>query len=556
MTLSKPWLKQYPPQIPKTLTYPDVPLTALLTDAVKQYPEREAIHFLGKKLSYSFLLEETYRFAAALRQIGVKADDRIAIMLPNIPQAVIAYYASLFLGAIVVQVNPMYSNRELTHLLTDSGASTIVCLDIQFEKVEKVKSHTNIQHIVVTSVAQYLPLRKKVLYPLTQKKIPKIPREDHVFLFPNLMHLIPVAIPIQEVKNADDLALLQYTGGTTGLAKGTMLTHRNLIVNAYQSAAWMYKTREGQEKILGALPFFHVYGMTVVMNLALKLGATMILLPKFDRDQILKTIVKEKPTIFPGAPTMYVSLINHPRIHRFALHSIDACISGSAPLPVEIQDKFEKLTGGRLVEGYGLTETSPVTHANLIWDRKKSSTIGLPWPDTECKIVSMETGEELAPGLIGELHIRGPQVMRGYWNRPEETAKVIKDGWLATGDMAKMDEEGYFYIVDRRKDLIIAGGFNIYPREVEEVLYEHPAIDEVVVIGVPDAYRGETTKAYIVLKKGMSVTSSELDKHCRENLASFKVPRLYEFRDELPKSAIGKILRRVLQEEGKNTNKN
>jgi long-chain acyl-CoA synthetase len=556
MTLSKPWLKQYPPQIPKTLTYPDVPLTALLTDAVKQYPEREAIHFLGKKLSYRFLLDETYRFATALRQVGVKEDDRVAIMLPNIPQAVIAYYASLFLGAIVVQVNPMYSNRELIHLLTDSGASTIICLDIQFEKVEKIRSQTKIQQIVVTGVAEYLPLRKKVLYPLTQKKFPKISRKDHVHLFQDLLHLVPVAVPIEEVKKADDLALLQYTGGTTGLAKGTMLTHRNLIVNAYQSAAWMYKTREGQEKILGALPFFHVYGMTVVMNLALKLGATMILLPKFDRDLILKTIAREKPTIFPGAPTMYVSLINHPRIQRFALDSIDACISGSAPLPIEIQDKFEKLTGGRLVEGYGLTETSPVTHANLIWDRKKSSTIGLPWPDTECKIVSMETGEELAPGLIGELHIRGPQVMKGYWNRPEETAQVIKDGWLATGDMAKMDEEGYFYIVDRRKDLIIAGGFNIYPREVEEVLYEHPAIDEVVVIGVPDAYRGETTKAYIVLKKGMTVTSSELDKHCRENLASFKVPRLYEFRDELPKSTIGKILRRVLQEEMKNSKEN
>jgi long-chain acyl-CoA synthetase len=327
------------------------------------------------------------------------------------------------------------------------------------------------------------------------------------------------------------------------------LTHRNLVVNAHQASAWMYKTREGQEKILGVLPFFHVYGMTAVMNLAIKLAATMILLPKFDRDQILKTIAKEKPTIFPGAPTMYVSLINHPRIHKYHLKSIDACISGSAPLPVEVQDRFEQLTGGRLVEGYGLTETSPVTHTNLIWDRKKSSTIGLPWPDTECRIVSMETGEELAPGLIGELQIRGPQVMKGYWNRPEETAQVIKDGWLSTGDMAKMDDDGYFYIVDRRKDLIIAGGFNIYPREVEEVLYEHPAVDEAVVIGVPDDYRGETTKAYVVVKKGMSVTSSELDKHCRENLANFKVPRLYEFRDELPKSAIGKILRRVLLEE-------
>jgi long-chain acyl-CoA synthetase len=549
MTVSKPWLHHYPPQIPKTLSYPDVPLTALLTEAVKQYPDREAIHFLGKKISYRTLLDETYRFAEAMKEIGVKEDERVAIMLPNIPQAVISYYASLFLGSVVVQVNPMYTERELLHLLTDSGATTIICLDIQFNRVEKIQSQTNVQRIIVTSVSEYLPLRKKLLYPLIQKSLPKIPREDHVYGFQNLLHLVPFANPINTSKQPDDLALLQYTGGTTGLAKGTMLTHRNLVVNAHQASAWMYKTREGQEKILGVLPFFHVYGMTAVMNLAIKLAATMILLPKFDRDQILKTIAKEKPTIFPGAPTMYVSLINHPRIHKYHLKSIDACISGSAPLPVEVQDRFEQLTGGRLVEGYGLTETSPVTHTNLIWDRKKSSTIGLPWPDTECRIVSMETGEELAPGLIGELQIRGPQVMKGYWNRPEETAQVIKDGWLSTGDMAKMDDDGYFYIVDRRKDLIIAGGFNIYPREVEEVLYEHSAVDEAVVIGVPDDYRGETTKAYVVVKKGMSVTSSELDKHCRENLANFKVPRLYEFRDELPKSAIGKILRRVLLEE-------
>lgn len=555
MTVSKPWLHQYPPQIPKTLSYPDVPLTALLTDAVKQYPDREAIHFLGKKISYRTLLEETYRFAEALSEVGVKADERIAIMLPNIPQAVISYYASLFLGAVVVQVNPMYTERELLHLLTDSGATTIICLDIQFDRIEKVQLKTDIQRIIVTSVAEYLPLRKKLLYPLTQKSLPKIPQQDHVYRFQNLLHLIPFATLIETSKQPDDLALLQYTGGTTGLAKGTMLTHRNLVVNAHQASTWMYKTREGQEKILGVLPFFHVYGMTAIMNLAIKLAATMILLPKFDRDQILKTIAKEKPTIFPGAPTMYVSLINHPKIHKYQLKSIDACISGSAPLPVEVQDKFEQLTGGRLVEGYGLTETSPVTHTNLIWDRRKSSTIGLPWPDTECRIVSMETGEELAPGLIGELQIRGPQVMKGYWNRPEETARVIKDGWLTTGDMAKMDDDGYFYIVDRRKDLIIAGGFNIYPREIEEVLYEHPAVDEVVVVGVPDAYRGETPKAYVVVKKGMSVTSSELDKHCRENLAGFKVPRLYEFREELPKSAIGKILRRVLQEEIKTEKK-
>jgi long-chain acyl-CoA synthetase len=550
MTLSKPWLNQYPPQIPKTLTYPEVPLTTLLVDAATQYPQREAICFLGKKISYQTLLRETYRFAHALRKIGVEPGDRVAIMLPNVPQAVISYYATLFFGAIVVHVNPMYTERELLHQLNDSGASTIICLDIQYEKVEKIKLKTNIHQVIVTSIAEYLPLGKRIFYPFTQKKRLKIPRNDGVYTFQNLLHLAD-STPMVENSKSDEVALLQYTGGTTGLAKGSMLTHHNLVVNAYQAAAWLYKRKEGEEKILGVIPFFHVYGMTTVMNFAIRLAATMILVPKFDRDLILKTINKEKPTIFPGSPTMYISLINHPHIHRYQLSSIEACLSGSAPLPIEVQVKFEQLTKGRLVEGYGLTETSPVTHANLIWDRKKHSTVGLPWPDTECKILSLETGEELAPGLVGELHVRGPQVMKGYWNRPEETAQAIKDGWLATGDMAKMDEDGYFYIMDRIKDLIIAGGFNIYPREVEEVLYEHPVVGEVVVIGVPDAYRGETVKAFIVLKPEMVVTSEELDAHCRERLASFKVPRIYEFRTELPKSTIGKILRRVLQDEEK-----
>lgn len=545
----KPWLHQYPPQIPQMIAYPDITLSSLLVEAATNFPKREAIHFLGKKISYEALLAETYRFAHALRQIGVDQGERVAIMLPNIPQAVISYYATLFIGAVVVQVNPMYTERELLYQLIDSGATAIICLDLQYEKVEKLWMKTSIQQIIVTSIAEYLPIHKKIVYPLTQKSTVKIPRADHVHSFQNLLHLAPPDTPVIASTKADDLALLQYTGGTTGLAKGTMLTHRNLIVNACQAAAWLYRTKEGAEKILGVLPFFHVYGMTVVMNLGVRIAATMILVPRFDRDQILKTITKEKPTIFPGAPTMYIALLHHPKMHRFRLNSIDACISGSAPLPVEVQDKFEQLTGGKLVEGYGLTESSPVTHANLIWDRKKHATIGLPWPDTDCKIVDLETGEELAPNQVGELYIHGPQVMKGYWNRPEETAEVIKDGWLATGDLAKMDEEGYFYIMDRCKDLIIAGGFNIYPREVEEVLYEHPAVGEVVVIGVPDEYRGETVKAYVVIKSGITVTEQELDQHCRQRLASYKIPRLYEFRTELPKSAIGKILRRVLQEE-------
>ncbi|WP_044640819.1 long-chain-fatty-acid--CoA ligase [Risungbinella massiliensis] len=549
----KIWLKHYPQEIPHQIDYPDVPLTQFLVDAVRDFPEREAIHFLGKKITYAKLMEDVSRFANVLISLGVKRRDRVAIMLPNCPQAVIAYYGALMIGAVVVQTNPMYVARELEHQLKDSGAETIICLDLLFSKVREVKSQTAIKRIITTSIKDYLPFPKNILYPLTLLKEgikTNIPVDNQtIFSFPELLKKALSHFPHADIVPNQDIALLQYTGGTTGLAKGAMLTHRNLVVNAIQAAAWIYKNQRGKTKILGVLPFFHVYGMTVVMNFAVLQAATMILVPKFDRDMILKTIHKHQPNLFPGAPTMYVGVINHPDIHRFDVSSIEACISGSAPLPLEVQERFEKLTGGRLTEGYGMTETSPVTHCNLIWDRKKSATIGLPWPDTECRIVDLETGEELGIGEIGELHVRGPQVMKGYWNRPEETTKVLVDGWFHTGDIAKMDEDGYFYIIDRKKDMIIAGGFNIYPRDIEEVLYEHPAIQEAAVIGIPDEYRGETVKAFVVLKPGANLTEKELDQYCREKLSKYKVPRFYEFRDDLPKTMIGKVLRRILQEE-------
>ncbi|HEX6923182.1 MAG TPA: long-chain fatty acid--CoA ligase, partial [Bacillales bacterium] len=349
----------------------------------------------------------------------------------------------------------------------------------------------------------------------------------------------------------NDLALLQYTGGTTGPAKGVMLTHYNLVANTMQCNAWMYKTEYGKEKVLGLLPFFHVYGMTTVMNLSIMYAAEMIILPNFDVKQALKTIEKEKPTLFPGAPTMYIGLLNHPDIEKYDLSSIEACISGSAPLPAEIQQQFERKTHGKLVEGYGLSEASPVTHTNLIWENRVKGSIGLPFPDTEAACLSEETGEIAGVSEVGELMVRGPQVMKGYWRRPEETKATFKDDWLLTGDVGYMDEKGYFYIIDRKKDMIIAGGFNIYPREVEEVLYEHEAVLEAAVVGVPDAYRGETVKAFVVTKEGASCTEKELNQHCRKALAAYKVPRLYEFREELPKTTVGKVLRRTLVDEEK-----
>lgn len=497
----------------------------------------------------------SYQFAHALIRRGVKKGDRVAIMLPNSPQAVIAYYGALFAGAIVVQTNPLYTERELTHQMVDSGAETIIALDLLYNRIMNVKPSTPLKRVVMTAVSDFLPFIKKLLFPLVQRKqgttVPTIRFTNEVEPFLALLHeTAPTPIKV-DVDPERDLALLQYTGGTTGVAKGVMLSHMNLVANTIQCQSILYKMVPGQEKILGVLPLFHVFGMTGVMNYGVSIGAEIILAPKFDVTQVLKLIHKERPTMFPGAPTMFIGLINHPDLQKYDLSSIKACVSGSAPLPLEVQSRFEQLTGGKLAEGYGLTETSPVTHSNPFWGKRVNGSIGLPWPDTDCRIVDPNADEILPAGGIGELAIKGPQVMQGYWNRPEDTAAVLRDGWILTGDMAYMDEDGYFYIVDRKKDMIIAGGFNIYPREVEEVLFEHPAVQEAAVIGVPDPYRGETVKAFIVTKAGHEVSEEELDRFCRSKLAAFKVPRQYEYRTELPKTMVGKVLRRQLQEEEK-----
>ncbi|WP_332689935.1 long-chain-fatty-acid--CoA ligase [Halalkalibacter lacteus] len=554
-TVDKIWLEQYPEEVPHSIEYDENCLHDYLQRSAKKYPKHVALHFLGKEMTYTELYTEAKKFANQLQSLGVKKGDRVAIMLANCPQGVISYYGALMIGAIVVQTNPLYVERELEHQLIDSGAKVIICLDLVFPKVQKVRSKTNLEYVIVTSIKDYLPFPKNLLYPFVQKKNTGIKvdvvYDKNTLAFKPFLKIGKTTVVKVEMDPVEDLALLQYTGGTTGPAKGVMLSHQNLVVNTIQCIHWTYKTTAGQEKGLAALPFFHVYGMTVSMNLGIMNGYTTVILPKFDPKAVLKTIEKQKITLFPGAPTMYVALINHPAIKDHDLSSIKACLSGAAPLPLEVQQKFEELTGGKLVEGYGLTETSPVAIATPIWGKRKSGSVGLPWPDTEAVIMSAETGEPADIGEVGEVAIRGPQVMKGYWNRPEETTKVFKDDWFLTGDMGYMDKEGYFYIVDRKKDMIIAGGFNIYPREIEEVLYEHEAIQEAVIIGVPDEYRGETVKAFIVRKEGSALTEKELNDYCRKHLAAFKVPRLYEFRDELPKTLVGKILRRVLVEEEK-----
>ncbi|MGP4039628.1 long-chain-fatty-acid--CoA ligase [Gracilibacillus sp. D59] len=548
----KVWLKYYPKEVAPSYEYPKQNLAQFMIDTAEKYPQHKALFFYGKKFTYKQLLKETYQFANVLKELGVEKDDRVAIMLPNCPQSVIAYYGTLLVGAIVVQTNPLYVERELEHQLNDSGATVLIALDHLFKRIKNVLPKVEVRHTIFTSFKDYLPFPKNILYPIKAKKdglSMEVIFEQNTHSFKKLLSKASANPTTVQIDAEEDLALLQYTGGTTGVSKGVMLTHYNLVANTLQTRAWVYRSEEMKEGYLAALPFFHVFGMTTLMNLSIRLGGTLILLPKFDADMILKLIDKLKPTTFPGAPTMYMSLINHPKIKNYDLSSINICISGAAPLPGGVQATFEKITGGKLIEGYGLTEASPVTHANNIWEKRKLGSIGIPFPDTVAKVVDPDTGEELENGEVGELIVQGPQVMKGYWKRPEETSNALKDGWLYTGDMAKMDDEGFFYIIDRKKDLIIAGGFNIYPREIEEVLFEHPAIMDAVAAGVPDEYRGETVKAYIVLKEGATTNEKELETFCRERLAAYKIPRIYEFRESLPKSLIGKTLRRLLVEE-------
>lgn len=554
--VEKLWWANYPKEVPHSLAYEPIPIQTFLTRAFEQSPEKVAIHFLGKEITYQELYESALKFANYLMKIGMKKGDRLAIMLPNSPQSVIAYYGAMYAGVIVVQTNPLYTERELTYQLVDSGATTILALDALYPRIMKVKKETALQDIMITSISDYLPFPKNRIYPMMQRKqmgvTASIKHAGYHHLFKEIIASMPAAPVTIPFDYEEDIALLQYTGGTTGYPKGVMLTHKNLTSNVQMCDAWLYRSQHGKEVIMGVLPFFHVYGMTTVMLLSVYTMSKMVLLPKFDAVTTLKTIDKQRPTLFPGAPTLYIGLLNHPKLHKYDLTSIKACISGSAPLPVDVQQKFEAATGGKLVEGYGLTETSPVTHANNIWERRVNGSIGIPWPDTDAKIVRVGDHRELGFGEIGELIVKGPQVMKGYWHRKEDTqATFTEDGWLLTGDLGYMNEEGYFFIVDRKKDMIIAGGFNIYPREVEEVLYEHEAVQECVVIGVPDSYRGETVKAFIVLKEGYTTTSDEFNTYCRKNLAAYKVPRQYEFRKELPKTAVGKILRRTLADEEK-----
>jgi long-chain acyl-CoA synthetase len=548
----RPWTRFYEAGVPPHLTYPDLTLGNILAQTVAKYPEHTALLFYGKKISYQELDALTNRFSRALTGLGVKKGDRVALMLPNIPQMVIAYYGTLRAGAIAVATNPLYHEHELEVQLKDSGAETLVAVDMFYPIISRVLPKTNVKHLILCGIKDFLPFPKNLLYPIKakiEKQWVSVKRIPPIYDFLSLLNEARAASVVADV-SPDDIAILQYTGGTTGTPKGAILTHRNLVVNAVHNRAWLTVRNEGEERMLAVIPFFHVYGMTTAMNLGILIGAELILIPKFHTKEVLETIHKHRPTIFPGIQAMYLAIGNYPRIGKYDLTSIKAAISGAGPLMREVQDRFEQLTKARIVEGYGLSEASPVTHCNPVFGKRKIGSIGLPFPDMDARIVDIETGEKEVPvGAAGELVVKGPQVMKGYWNKPQETALALRGGWLHTGDIASMDEDGYFTIVDRIKDMIKTVGENVYPREVEEVLFTHPKVKDVVVVGIPEDFKGEKIKAYIILKEGMTATVEEIIGFCREQLSKFKVPKEVEFRDQLPKTLVGKVLRRVLRDE-------
>jgi long-chain acyl-CoA synthetase len=551
----RPWHRFYTEGIPQDVPNEGLTLPQLLDRTAARWPDRTATLFEGGRLTYRELKDAVDRLATALVDLGIRPGDRVAIQLPNLPQCVIAYYGVLRTGAVAVMTNPMYVAREIEHQFNDAGVKAAIVLDAFWVKtVRGVRPELKtLEHVILTRLVDWLPFPKNYLFPIVGKKtglVVDVDPADKALWLKDLMGRYPANPPTIDW-DPEMLANLQYTGGTTGISKGAMLTHNNLVNNVEQIAAWFTGLVPGGEVGLAALPFFHVFGLTVCMNLAVAVGASQVLVPNpRDIPKLISLIAKYRPTLFPAVPAMFNAINQFPGINKVDISSIKGCFSGSAPLPVEVLEQFERLTGGKITEGFGMTESSPVTHANPLYGVRKPGSIGIPLPSTDAKVVDLEEGtREVAVGEDGELLLRGPQVMKGYWQRDDETAITIRDGWLFTGDIAKVDEDGYFYIVGRKKDMIIAGGYNIYPREIDEILYEHPKVLEAAAVGIPDPRRGETVKAFVVLRPGETATEDEIIEYCKAHLAPYKVPRSVEFRDDLPKSTIGKVLRRILRDE-------
>jgi long-chain acyl-CoA synthetase len=548
----KPWVKSFEKGVPETIRYDEICMPEILDRTAKQFPGNTALVFQGYKLNYTQFRDMVDRFAACLTDFGIRQGDAVAILLPNVIPCVIAYFAILKIGAVTVMNNPLYTDHELEHQFNDSGSKALVTLDLLANRMIDLRPKTRIKQIVYTSIGDYLPFPKNLLFPLVAKKkklaadvkpAPDVYRwKDCIAKYSPKPSSVKIAF--------EDVAMYQYTGGTTGVSKGVMLTHANLSKQVQQIAAWVPILKRGEEIMLGALPYFHVFGLSVSMNFSVHMGWSQILVPRPQPQQLLEAIRQFRPTFAPLVPTMYIGMLNHADLKKTEMRCIKGAFSGSAPLPIEVIHDFEKMTGAIIIEGFGLTETTPVTHVNPFGGVRKVGSIGVPVSDTEARIVSLEDGvTDMPVGERGELIVRGPQIMKGYKDMPDETANTLRDGWCYTGDIATMDEDGYFYIVDRKKDMIISGGFNVYPRDIDEVLYQHPKVQEACSIGIPDPKRGEKVKVFIVLKEGETATQEEIIAYCKTKLATYKLPAEVEFRKELPKTNVGKILRKQLKAE-------
>jgi long-chain acyl-CoA synthetase len=551
--LDKPWLKFYEEGVPESISYEDICLPHILDRTASEFPDKPSLIFQGYRITFRQLQGMVNRFAACLVAFGIKKGDAVAMILPNVIPCVAVYYAILKVGGIAVMNNPLYTDPELERQFNDSGAKLLVTLDLLANRMIDLRPKTSIGKIVVVSIGDYLPWPKSLLFPLVAKRrklAADVKPAPEVYRWKECLEQFDPKPPPGDI-GPDDVAIYQYTGGTTGVTKGVELTHRNLSRQVQQCAAWFPKFKKGEEIMLAALPYFHVFGMTVAMNFAIYMGWSQILVPKPQPEQLLEAIRKFHPTFAPMVPTMYIGMLQHPALKKTDMSCIRGAFSGASPLPVEVIHAFEKITGAVIVEGFGMTETSPATHCNpFAGGPRKAGSIGLPVSDTLARIVDLETGLTDVPvGETGELIVKGPQLMRGYKNMPEETATALRDGWCFSGDIAKMDEDGYFYIVDRKKDLIITSGYNVYPRDIDEVFYQHPKVQEACAIGIPDPKRGENIKAFVVLKEGETATAKELIDFCRTRLAKYKLPTEIEFRKELPKTNVGKILRKQLRAE-------
>lgn len=544
-----PWLLHYPAEMHWQAEIVPQPLTALLKNAATNYGENVAIDFLGHVYTYNEVYRSARAMAAGLQQQGIGKGSRVGLFLPNSPHFVISYYAVLLAGGTVVNFNPLYPVRDIVHQVEDADVQMMITFAMRslLGKLEKCRKDVAIETLVVARFAEALPTAKRWLFPLIKwKDTMSMPRGEGYLSFNNLLEYDPKTLIDPEIDPGEDVAVLQYTGGTTGLPKGTMLTHANLHANAVQCGMWFAGLKDGEERMLGVLPCFHVFAMTVVMNLSVHKGLTMILHPQFTLKDVLKDIDRKKPTIMPGVPTMFNAINNYADIDEYDLTSLKMCISGGAGLPRDIKLGFEKLTGCTLIEGYGLSESSPVVAANPLFGMNKTGSIGMPLPDTVLEIVDVETGKLMPTGKTGEICIRGPQVMKGYWKNAEATAKALQDGRLRTGDVGYMDADGYFFVVDRLKEMIISGGYNIYPRNVEEVLYMHKAVLEAAVIGIDDPHWGQRVKAFVALKDGQRVDEATLIAFLQDKLPRFAIPSNIEFRESLPKTMIGKISKKEL----------